>query len=195
MDQKLMMNQLYNVQFEWKWIVNETNFKNIKMKNGKNWKPFNCTVGKCIKKLNWTEGVWNMLAWWKFISVSIFWDLHVGVNDLYWLTALGGFCDCHNPFVPYLHVEQLQFQILNLGIHLFADTLAFPLVPFSIMSVLEITFFPSCKCFCSHGFCIQLIFFSYLLSLGNLKPPHIFYYSFRADEYKIDILSYNSYAS
>lgn len=37
--------------------------------------------------------------------------------------------------------------------------------------------------------------FSYLLSLGSLKPPHIFYYSFRADEYKIDILSYNSYAS
>lgn len=96
MNQKLMMNQLYNVQFEWKWIVNETNFKNIKMKNGKNWKPFNCTVGKCIKKLNWTEGVWNMLAWWKFISVSIFWDLHVCVNDLYWFTALGGFCDCHH---------------------------------------------------------------------------------------------------
>lgn len=63
------------------------------------------------------------------------------------------------PFVPYLHVEQLQFQILNLGIHLFADTIAFPLVPFSIMSVLEITFFPSCKCFCSHGFRLQFIFF------------------------------------
>ena len=45
MDQRLMMNQLHDVKFKWKRTASKkNNFKNIKMKNGKNWKLFNCPI-------------------------------------------------------------------------------------------------------------------------------------------------------